>query len=406
MTNKTNKGSKPKMPKQPKKKTPFANVGRSLGSMATAYTGIPGLKGLGALFGSKIGSIFGSGDYVVAGPQPKMNVLSGSVPQFSTTQATNVVCHREFIGDITGTAAFTNRVFPLNPGDTQTFPWLSTVAANYSQYRFHGVVFEFKPLITDYVVGGAPGVIVLSTNYNADDAAFVNKRQMENSEFATSVKPTENLMHMIECDPKQTSINELYVRVGSNPSGVDKKTTDLANFQLATQGNPVQLLGELWVTYCVEFFKPEVPTTTLGFSSHITRYNTASITLDMGLNLTSKLGSLNATTGNGAVNYFGLQPLTNYMFMYKLVSAGVVNAVPSFVVGPGTTVAGFADSAGVANTFTYTTGPGAGSTWYASYILKSDATGALVVNIVAGTLTLANNTGFDIYLTTIEQTVN
>lgn len=411
MTRKSNNGNKPKMPKQkqqpPKKKpTPFANAGKAVGRLASAYTGIPGLGTLGSLFGSRIGSIFGSGDYIISGT-PKVNVLSGSPPQFSSTQATNVVCHREYIMDITGTTAFTNTVLPLNPGDNQTFPWLSTIAASYSQYRFHGVVFEFKPLITDFVVGGAPGVLVMSTNYNADDPAFTSKRQAENSEFAVAIKPTEPLMHLIECDPKQTSINELYVRVGNNPTGVDKKTTDLGNFQIATQGNPVQLLGELWVTYCVEFFKPELPIVGLSFTSHITRFTFSSVTVNFGTTLTSAQGSINSTSAAGAVSYFGLSPLTNYLFTCVIVTDFALTAVPVFAVGPGTIVNAFTNTTGNANVNTSPNGGGIGSTTYVvDRVYKSDVTGTITVNTTLGVQAPAGGVGVDIYLSSIQQNVN
>jgi len=295
----------------------------------------------------------------------------------------------------------------LNPGDNQTFPWLSTIASSYSQYRFHGVVFEFKSLITDFVVGGAPGVVVLSTNYNADDPAFTNKRQMENSEFAVAIKPTEPIMHMIECDPKQTSINELYVRVGNNPTGVDKKTTDMGNFQIATQGNPTQLLGELWVTYCVEFFKPELPSVGLSFTSHITRFSTGSASVNFGNTLTGDQGSISNTSASGAINYFGLAPLANYLFTYSVITSGALTAIPTFTVGPGTLVSGFTNTTGNPNVNTGLNGGAIGATSFViERIYKSDATGAIVVNTTLGTMGAPGDIGVDVYLASTRQTVN
>lgn len=268
---------------RPKSKGPTAigQLIRTAGSGLGRLTGLPGADRLGHLLGARISKIFGQGDYVVAG-SPSRNVLSGSIPQFSSTQATNIVCHREYIGDITGTTAFTVSSYNIQPGVTGTFPWLAGIAANYSQYRIHGMVFEFRSLITDFITGGAPGVVVLATNYNADDAAYTSKRQMENSEYATVNKPTENIMHLIECDPKQTSITELYTRTTTLAASQDYKTYDHGKFQVATQGNPVQLLGELWVTYCVEFFKPETNTSAVVLSNHITRKSAATTTLDFG----------------------------------------------------------------------------------------------------------------------------
>jgi hypothetical protein len=248
-------------PKKPKKKTPFADVGSIVGGGLGKMFSFPAAQGIGRWLGTGIGSIFGSGDYEVVGQQPAYNVLANGnqIPKFSTTRQTNIVSHREFLGDINGTTAFTNRVFPINPGSSLTFPWLSTIAQCYQQYKIHGIIFEFRPLITDFVTSGAPGVVVMATNYNADEPAYLTKQAMENSEYAVSVKPTCNLMHGVECASNQTVLSELYVRPAGLASNLDLKFTDLGNFQFATQGNPVQLLGELWCSYTVEFFKPLLP---------------------------------------------------------------------------------------------------------------------------------------------------
>lgn len=239
-----------------KKSTPFRDVGGILGKQAAALTGMKSLQGVGKWLGSGIGSIFGSGDYTVMGPTPGYNVLAGQTPKFSTSHATNIISHREYLGDITGAAAFSNRVYPLNPGMATTFPWLSTIAANYQQYKFHGLIFEFRPLITDFVTSGAPGVIVMTTNYNADQNEFGTRQEAENAEFAVSVKPTQGLMHMIECRDVEVA-NKLYnVRTIQPPAGQDLRLYDYGKTQIITQNNPAQVLGELWVSYCVEFFKP------------------------------------------------------------------------------------------------------------------------------------------------------
>lgn len=239
-----------------KKSTPFRDVGGILGKQAAALTGMKSLQGVGKWLGTGIGSIFGSGDYAVMGPTPGYNVLAGQTPKFSTSHATNIISHREYLGDLDGATQFVNRDYPLNPGMSKTFPWLSTIAANYQQYKFHGLIFEFRPLMTDFVTSGAPGVIVMTTNYNADQGPFGTRQEAENAEFAVSVKPTQGLMHMIECRDVEVA-NKLYnVRTISPPVGQDLRLYDYGLTQIITQNNPAQVLGELWVSYCVEFFKP------------------------------------------------------------------------------------------------------------------------------------------------------
>lgn len=309
-----NKNNRKVVTVQPKKKkaTPFADAGAIVGSKVSTMFGAPWAKGVGKWLGSGIGQIFGSGDYTMVGPQPEYNVLTNGnqIPKFNTGTQTNIVCHREYLGDIEGGSAFNLRDYPLNPGMARTFPWLSTIAQNYQEYRFHGIIFEFRPLITDFVTSGAPGVVIMSTNYNADAKLYSNKQEMENSEYAISCKPTRDLIHGIECATNQTILPHRYIRTGSVPAGQDLRLYDYGNFQFASQSNPTQTLGELWVSYAVEFFKPILPIDVGGNvpSGHVVRSSAStanplgliqySYHADNGLEVTSSKVEFNIQPGN------------------------------------------------------------------------------------------------------------
>lgn len=250
-------------PVKQKKAKPFSDVGEIIGGAIGKMFNMD-LSGAGRWLGNGIGRVFGSGDYTLAGPMPDSNILvnSAQIPKFSTTKATNVVCHREYLGDVLSTDAFVNTVYRLNPAEDRTFPWLSSIAQSYQEYKFHGLIFEFRPLITDFITAGSPGFVIMATNYNAAAPVFTDKYEMENSEFAASCKPTLNLVHGVECAPSQTSLPLKYVR--SDVPATEKQNYDLGNFQLATNNPNLAngtILGELWVSYCVEFFKPVLPKT-------------------------------------------------------------------------------------------------------------------------------------------------
>jgi hypothetical protein len=304
--------------KSKSKATPFATSGQIVGKSVGSMFGRSGLgAGIGKWLGSGIGSIFGSGDYTQVGPSPAYNVLTNAkqIPQFTTNAQTNIVCHREYLGDINGTASFNNIAYPLNPGMPQTFPWLSSLAQNYQEYRIHGIVFEFKSLITDFVTSGAPGVVVMSTNYNADVGNYATKQQMENAEYAVSTKPTCDMIHGIECAPTQTITPQRYIRSGPVPVGQDLRLYDLGTFQFATMSNPVQDLGELWVSYCIEFYKPILPINVGGsvLSSHITRFTTVNGTNPLGLVNLTAVGTLGATATSTTISIPGAVPGQQYM---------------------------------------------------------------------------------------------
>jgi len=297
-----------------RKPTPFADAGAIVGHNVGSFFGYPMLKGLGRWLGSGIGRIMGSGDYTTTGTRPKYNVLTSDVqvPQFSTTRQTNIVCHREYLGDVQGTTAFSVTRYPLNPGLPQTFPWLSTVAENYQEYRIHGLIFEYRSLLTDFVTGGSPGVIIMATSYNADAPQYVSKQEMENSEYAVATKPTTNLIHGVECATSETILPEKFIRSGTLTSNLDLKMYDLGWVQVGTQGNPTQAIGELWVSYCVEFFKPTLPRTVGGNAPGAVVHRTGySATNPLGLVQISSSGSLNMTVNTNTVTWFG-EPANRY----------------------------------------------------------------------------------------------
>lgn len=330
MTNKKGKKSVKATPKQMPKQNPkpkakgnsekgaFAASGRILGSSIGGLFGAPQLGGnIGKFLGNGIAAIMGQGDYQMVGAQPGYNVLTNGsqIPKFSTSERTNIICHREYLGDIVGAGSntFTNVAYPLNPGMSQTFPWLSTVAENFQEYRWHGIIFEFRPLITDFVTSGAPGVVVMATNYNADAPTYSTKQAMENSEFAVSVKPTTGLIHGIECATPLTTLPQRYVRSGAVPPNQDLRLYDYGNFQFANQTNLTQTLGELWVSYCVEFFKPVLPTDVGGNipSGHVCRSGVGNI-VPLGTATTQASGSLNLSVTSTNFS-FSAQPGQQYL---------------------------------------------------------------------------------------------
>lgn len=197
------------------------------------------------------------------------SILKGGMsPPMITNSVSNgavIVRHREYLRDIQFNTdqSFNIDAFQLNPGLQKTFPWLSQIAPAFQQYRFRGLVFEYKTLsadVTTSTVNSGLGSVVLATQYNALDTPFTNKYEMENWEFSTSCKPSLSCLHPVECAKGQTPVSLLWVRTGIIPQNADERLYDLGNFNIATVGIPGTTstgIGELWVSYEIEFFKPQ-----------------------------------------------------------------------------------------------------------------------------------------------------
>jgi len=262
----------------------FEQFGRKAGTLGGAALGaryghpIPGAAAggfIGGRLGNGLSRIVGFGDYAVQTNsvfKESLAIAPGeAVPAFGMIGQETRIRHREFIKDIVVPAVpatFTVQSFVINAGNIATFPWLATIAAQYQQYHVNGLVFEFKTLSSDITAGGALGSLILATNYDVTESAYPDKLRMENSQYAVSAKPSQSQIHTIECDPKLTQAKLLYVRDASSAvSGVDARLSDLGLFQVATAGLPGTagaVLGELWVSYDISLYKPEIVAPLLG----------------------------------------------------------------------------------------------------------------------------------------------
>jgi len=241
----------------------FANKGEQMGAKFGTLGRLAG-RGLGA----GLSAITGYGNYTVKkNSLGKVSSSCDMVPQFVKNEHSIRVVHREYISDIVVPANPTQfqvtYAQKINPGNSLMFPWLARMAKQYSQYKIHGMVFTFKTMTSEYAANGPLGTVMMATNYDAVERIYANKVELENSEFAVSCKPSESLIHAIECDPKYSTLEMLYIRDSSYATSEteDRRFYDFGTFQFATSGLPGLIgstMGEFWVSYDIELCKPIV----------------------------------------------------------------------------------------------------------------------------------------------------
>ena len=252
---------------------PWAKRGAALGNVIGRYYG----GALGGMAGSYLGRrlfhyparLFGSGSYTqVNAPGARISRMAPQVPSFVNDSGDDSVCivHREYLGDVitSGTAgAFSINSYGLNPSEVNTFPWLSNLAQpNYQQYKFEGLVFEFRSFSADALnsTNTALGSVFACINYDYTDQDLASRYEVENTDWSASCKPSEHMMIPVECKARQTSMNGLLYVINGNtiPPNTDPKTYYLGKLWVGTtgfQGTNVNI-GSLYVTYKVRLYKP------------------------------------------------------------------------------------------------------------------------------------------------------
>jgi len=274
--------------------------------------------------------ITGFGDYQVG----VNSLMPGLQPPEIVNRSKDMVClrHREYIGDVSGTAAFTVTSYPINPGLSITFPWLNGVAANFEEYIVNGMIFEFKSMSADFTTNTALGSVIMATEYNVLNANFPDKKTMENYQFANSDKLSHTFIHPIECKMALTPVHELFVRTGQIPAGSDQRMYDLGNFQIATVGNPVtSVIGELWCTYEICLTKPKAGATNLGLDEATDHWRLGTVTNANPLGTTSVLAagsSIGTTITAGGTITFPASTVDGLYMIYWTCSGGSVAYVP------------------------------------------------------------------------------
>jgi len=183
--------------------------------------------------------------------------LGGTTVRGATNKRQMVVTEDEYIADVAPSVNFANTQYSINPGNSTTFPWLSSLAQNFNKYKFLLLEFYYKRTVSEFATDGQTGKIILSINPDASDPAPSSKQQAEDYQMKMDGMPCENfgVKGLLGEFNKQDSY---YIRVGAQPANTDIKTYDVGNLNVSSQGtvSASGVCGELRVRYTVMLHSP------------------------------------------------------------------------------------------------------------------------------------------------------
>jgi len=271
------------------------------GGAAGMLTGAPAAgANLGYSLGDRAATILGLGAYSVKSNSLYNSAIkSGQVPNMHTQGQTVVVRHKEYIGDVVSSSTagvFNQTSYPINPGLSTTFPWLSGIADQYQEYTFKGLLFEFKSSSADAIASStntALGTVIMTTRYNPLLPAPTGKLDALNEYYSSDAKPSEDFCHFIECDPRENPFNVQYVR--DAPVAGNIQNYDLGELFVCTSGlqGTSNVCGELWASYEVELRKPIITDGSTASYSQFSSYSTT------GISTTNYFGTAQVNTVQG-----------------------------------------------------------------------------------------------------------
>lgn len=168
--------------------------------------------------------------------------------------------YRELLTELNGSTGFVNQAFALNPGDVNTFPFLSKLAQYFTEYNFESLRAVFVSQSADALnsTNTALGSIHMATNYNALEPAFTSEAQVLVTPGVTCTKPSTDAVHYIDVMPRNGR-ETLYIRSSAVYGNADARLDDLGLLQISTAGmQAVADIGKVWIEYDVVLRKPRL----------------------------------------------------------------------------------------------------------------------------------------------------
>jgi len=226
-----------------------------------------------------------------------------------TRQGGMRIVRREFIGTILGQSpisAWTPTAVAINPGQQQSFPWLSLFGVLFESYTFNGLRYCIDPIVPKTEGGN----FLCGIDYDALDAAPTSDLEILQYNDCSDGALSEGAVVPCRGRDDNTLGRRRYTRPGSVPSTGDLKTYDVGNFYVvgltstSTSAYVGQPVGRLFVEYDVEFFTPQFSLTTFAqtFSSRINAAGTVSKTAVLGTAPTYA-GNLPVTASGNTITF-------------------------------------------------------------------------------------------------------
>lgn len=181
------------------------------------------------------------------------NVPASSVPTWSGTGRPLRVHQTERIGTITASATagnFKANAFVINPADSTTFPWLSSIASLFDKYKFYKLKFIF----VNNAATSTAGNVSIGVDFDTLDSTPASSVAMSNLAKFKTFAPWKSEELDIPVNRRGNNV-WLFTSDANSSAGtnVDLKSYNLGKFFISTEGmSASQTAGYVLVEYDVE----------------------------------------------------------------------------------------------------------------------------------------------------------
>jgi len=252
---------------------------------------------------------------------------TGNATIFRNNSDSCRIIHRELVGSVVGSVNYVvGNTFSINPGLSNSFPWLAVQAQGWEKYKFN----KLKLCYYTRTGSNTPGSVILSPDYDAADSAPVNE-QIASAYHGTE----EDVAWKDDCltfDPKRLN-QERFIRLGGLAANLDIKTYDVANAYVGTLDGTAIAWGKLWFEYDITLINQQLNSSGPQGAGELNgNGGSKSAAIPFGL-LPVTTGSYNITAAGPIISMTGLSIGTEYCITITADGTVLTNAGIGTFVG-------------------------------------------------------------------------
>jgi hypothetical protein len=189
----------------------------------------------------------------IAAPIAYAYPVRGRKPKFQTSKGSVRVSHREYVSVLSGTSGEFLRNngtgpsndYSINPLNPFLFPWLVNIAANFDQYRFRSLRFEYVPLVNTTTNGR----VALYFDKDSEDPGPDDRSALANYSHLSEISPWAVTRLSVPADNVKRFMNDNLT--------ADPKLVNLGKFGWVAYSGPSSEWGDIFVEYTIDLIEAQ-----------------------------------------------------------------------------------------------------------------------------------------------------
>jgi hypothetical protein len=249
------------------------------------------------------------------------------IDQVQPGSQSSLIVKSEYIGDVRATTDnFQIQAYPLNPGLSQSFPWLSSIASSWEYYKMHKFCVRYVANAATTTVG----TVMLTIDYDTYDAEPASKVQMLEYRPVNSSSPWISMNYVAPLANLRFRNQGKYLTRNTGVLG-DLNQYDFGTLFVATQDivdtadDNVIFCGSLFVDYTVELITQQH--TPAPASIKITSTFSATAGFTYNTNIVQTGASNNAYIQSPGTNNISFAAVQQYLVEVYVSAATTLTAI-------------------------------------------------------------------------------